>query len=431
MVVTFIRGRGFGNSRFWLGIALTAGLFGGHPVRAVQPAKANGPLIEPVSIIRLQEEPEDPAKGRYDWGPSVMRDGDLHKMWFVRLGGGNKKRFPYAAVLPDGERFEFTYPDWGDRIYYAESRDGRSWHLAGEDYDGPVDRFGPDAPGPLMALQPAESPQERHHLGDPSVIKVDGTYYLYYETCSEYVVKRDATGKIIVGDEYHNQVFVATSKDGRTWKKHPDDANPQPIVAAPASNKEGRRRYGLGQPSVFFRDGKYVMHYVDSCTGPADSMVRIEADDPFFTQPRVFGRRLQPPKDWPALPAGAVARFAQTDIKPLGQVLLLARPAYETGNLNLMASRTGLFNADAAVGRPADVFPQLVLTDPRGKQYRTRLFPRFLCEPHGQVLIEDGKLTIYYTSGLGFKDKAYTWDLFRCDVALDAIEKACRVRLGK
>ena len=25
---------------------------------------------------------------------------------------------------------------------------------------------------------------------------------------------------------------------------------------------------------------------------------------------------------------------------------------------------------------------------------------------------------------LGFKDKAYTWDLFRCDVALDAIEKA-------
>jgi len=91
-----------------------------------------------VSILRVQSEAEDPGTGRYDWGPSVMRDGRLYKAWFVRQGGSNKKRFPYAATLPDGEKFEFSYPDRGDRIFYAESRDGRSWHLDGADYTGPA-----------------------------------------------------------------------------------------------------------------------------------------------------------------------------------------------------------------------------------------------------------------------------------------------------
>ncbi len=37
---------------------------------------------------------------------------------------------------------------------------------------------------------------------------------------------------------------------------------------APNVNKRhGRKRYGFGQPAVFYRDGRFVMHYIDSCTG--------------------------------------------------------------------------------------------------------------------------------------------------------------------
>ena len=75
------------------------------------------------------------------------------------------------------------------------------------------------------------------------------------------------------------------------------------------------------------------------------------------------------------------------------------------------------------------MFPQLVLIDPRGEQYKTRLYPHFLTEPQGQVIVTDGKIAIYYTSGLGFKDKAYTWDLYCCDVPVSEIEKACRQKI--
>ena len=293
--------------------------------------KPGGALVKPAHVVAIQREAEDSGKGRYDWGPSVMRDGELYKMWWVRLGGGNKKRFPYSATLPDGEVFSFTYPDWGDRVYYAESRDGLKWNIAGEDYAGPVDQFGPDAPGPMMVLKPAESEQEKNHLGNPSVIKVNDTYYMYYETCCEYDVKRDASGKVVVGNEYHNQVFVATSRDGRTWRKHPDDANPQPIVEAPEANRLERKRYGFGQPSVFYKDGTFVMHYVNSCTGPGDFMVRIEADNPFFRDAKVFRHRLMAPKGWPAAPAGAVAPVCANGYSIPGEIVSAGQAGVRDG----------------------------------------------------------------------------------------------------
>ncbi|HOB75387.1 MAG TPA: hypothetical protein PKG54_12785 [Phycisphaerae bacterium] len=381
-------------------------------------APAAGPIIQAHEVIALQREPEDPATGRYDWGPSVMYDGTHYRMWWTRLGGSNRKRFPYAATLPDGERFEFTYPDRGDRIYYAESRDGVSWQLSGPDYSGPREEFGPDASGPLMVFGPAESERERMHIGCPSVIRVDGTYYLYYEAACEFKLFRSPDGQIRVGDEYHNGVFVATSQDGRTWRRHPEDARPQPIVVPPEANKQhGRQRYGLGQPSVFYRGGKFVMHYVDSCTGPGDFQVRLEADNPYFRNPRIFPKT--PGAKAPAgLPAGSVARFAQVDVKYLDDVCYLLRPAYGTGRLGLLGTRSGVFDADAAARLPQEVYPQIDVPDPRGGEYRERLFPRFLTDPHGRILVQDGYVTIYYAAGRGFKEAAYTWDLHRARVAV-------------
>ncbi len=391
------------------------------------PSRPSGLVIEARNVLLLQKESGESGKGPYDWGPSIMRDGDLYKMWWVRLGGANQRRFPYATTLPSGERFEFTYPDYGDRIYYAESKDGRSWNLSGPEYTGPADGYGPDSSGPMMVLSPAESVHERMHLGCPTVVKVNGAYYLYYETCSEFVVKKGADGKITVGDEFHNQVFLATSKDGKLWRKHPDDRDPQPIIRAPAANKlPDRRRYGLGQPSVFYRQGRFLMHYVDSCNGPGDFIVRIEANNPYFKDARLFRETLATLAGDPRIPAGAVARFAGTDVRYLGDTLYLLRAAWGTGNLGLMASRAGLFPADAHARTPAEVFPQVHLEDPRGRRYTTRLYPRFLTDPEGNIQVEKGRVTVFYTSGAGFKEAADTWDLARCEIPTQDMKQIVR-----
>ena len=382
-------------------------------------------VVESKRVVALQHEPENPSSGRYDWGSSVMKDGEIYRMWWTRLGGGKSRRFPYRGPLPDGESFEFTYPDWGDRIYYAESRDGLIWHIEGDDFSGPPTQFGPEAQGPLRVLGPSETAQQRNHLGNPSVLKVEGVYYLYYEAPCEYVLTRGPDGKPRVGDEYHNQIFVAVSKDGRSWSRWPEDQNPQPILAAPESNRRSsQHRYGMGQPSVCFFHGRFVLHYVDSCTGPGDFIVRMEADNPFFRNPRPFARSLAESSSQPGIPAGAVARFAQTDVKYLGAQWWLTRPAYGTGNFGLLASSNGVFIADAPARSPRAVFPQLRAPDPRGPQYGERLYPRFLTDPHGQILVRDGSVAIYYASGLGFKDKAYTWDLHRCEVEIRLLEGA-------
>jgi hypothetical protein len=163
---------------------------------------------------------------------------------------------------------------------------------------------------------------------------------------------------------------------------------------------------------------------VDSCTGPGDFIVRVEADNPYFQNPRRFPRSLAESSSQPGIPAGAVARFAQTDVKYLGDKWWLARPAYGTGNFGLLISANGVFHADAQARRPAEVFPQLRAADPRGTNYGERLYPRFLTDPHGRILVQDGCVAIFCASGLGFKDKAYTWDLHRCDVEARLLEPA-------
>lgn len=381
-------------------------------------------VIEPLRVVALQHE--DPAfeSGRYDWGPSVMLDDDgLYKMWWVRLGGtGQERRFPFEARLPSGGLLAFTYPDWGDRVYYAESRDGLNWRLDGPEYTGDAWRFGPEAPGPMMVLGPAESAAEINHIGTPSVIKVRGTYFMYYEACADYRVDTDATGQVVGLEEYHNQVFVATSEDGRRWRKRPMDGNPRPVLRAPSSNLElGRQRYGLGQPSAFHEDGRFVLHYVDSCTGPGDFVVRVDASNPYFHAMSAFPHRLRPDAYPDDVPAGSVARFAQMDVKFLDGAYYLIRPAYGTGRIGLLASRSGLFAADANAVSPTEVSPQIRVPDHRGEDWLEVMFPRFLTDPQGRIRVRDGRVAIYYSSGRGWKSDSHTWDVFRCEIPVAAL----------
>lgn len=386
--------------------------------------KSVAPLVlQATNPLVLHQEPET-VDTPYDWGPVVMRDGPLYRMWWVRWGGEGKHRFPYVASLPDGATWSFTYPDRGDRIYYAESRDGRTWHLDGPEFSGPPETYGPDAPGPLIALSPAETSMERMHLGTPAVIKVAGVFYMYYEAASDFVAVRDASGEPQVLGEYHNRVFLATSSDGRVWRKYPTDDAPAPIVdTADTNHRPGEQRYGRGQPSVYFRDGLFVLYYVHSHDCPLDFVIRLEADNPWFRNARVFPRTLQPQVVTGCVPAGACARFAQMDVKYLGEWIYLLRPAYGTGNLGLLASADGFFESDADLVHPRDAYPQVLTHDPRGPNYLERLFPRFLIEPEGEIAVEGDHVVLFYGSGRGWKELAYTWDLQRSDLPLAELQR--------
>lgn len=390
---------------------------------AAESPEFRGPLLAGERVIRIQEEP---AGSPYDWGPSVMFDEEagLYRMWWCRLGGDRSKTFTRAFSTDAGTLHPLTYPDYGDRVFYAESRDGVRWNIGGEPFAGAPEEYGPDSQGPLLVMKPAESEHEFYHLGRPAVVKVDGVFYMYYEAPGDFTFHLDEKGNIIGGDEYQNQVFLAISDDGKRWRKHPDDRNPQPIVRAPEENRQpGRRRYGLGQPSVYYRDGRFVMHYVDSCTGPGDFMVRLEADNPYFRDAVRFTEKLRPAGGGNNIPDGAVSCHAQTQVRYLGNAEYLVRPAYGTGRLGLLATTTGVFTPDARANHPADVFPQLTCPDPRGGDFNERLFPTFLTNAHGEIRLENGRAVIFYSSASGFKDAIGTWDLFRCEVPREELER--------
>lgn len=74
--------------------------------------------------------------------------------------------------------------------------------------------------------------------GDPSVIKVDGTYYMYFSGLEDT-------------NSPPNKIYLATSKNGVDFTVY------GPVVDV---IKEGLG-YGAGAPSVTYKDGKYYLYY--------------------------------------------------------------------------------------------------------------------------------------------------------------------------
>ena len=374
-----------------------------------------------VKVYRVQVEEKPDPTGGYDWGPCVMKDGDIYRMWWTRPCARTDKTLPFETTDDKGGPLKFQYSIRGDRIFYAESRDGYSWHLNGNGDEVSVDAYGPDSPTPVIVLTPSESRWEKRHLGTPSVVKVDGAFYLYYEAPAAFQVRTDESGKPAEGQEYHNQVFLATSKDGRHWTKWPSNDAPQPIIKTPASNLEpGRRRYGLGQPTVCYKDGRFILHYVDACTWWPDTIIRLESTDPTFRGAKPIMNGLvnklgleNPP------PPGAVAKFAQTDICRLGDSFYLVRPVYGTDRIAILRSTSGVFWSDDQSHDHIHVPRQIALHDPRGAKYRGRLFPRFLRTPHGQIVGDETHFTVFYGSGDVDSTEywpPHTWDICRADI---------------
>src|SRR5205807_5645312 len=91
------------------------------------------------------------------------------------------------------------------------------------------------------------------HTCDPSVLRVDGVYYLYYTGTS------NAQGQ-------NNAIGLALSTDGTHWTRANGGA---PIVPAAGDNTSGNP-YGAGQPSVVYLNGWFYLLFTDTTGKAAD-----------------------------------------------------------------------------------------------------------------------------------------------------------------
>jgi len=84
---------------------------------------------------------------------------------------------------------------------------------------------------------------------DPTVIKVSGQYWMYY------------TG---VAGPSDNEMFLARSTDGRNWTKYPNNSvAAQPLLPFPdpAFYSVQHGKYGIGEGSAIYKDGKFWLYY--------------------------------------------------------------------------------------------------------------------------------------------------------------------------
>ncbi|MBI2627970.1 MAG: peptidoglycan-binding protein [Candidatus Niyogibacteria bacterium] len=145
----------------------------------------------------------------YDYGPSIINDGGVYRMYWcsARVGGG-------------------------DSVWYAQSSDGINWSNL------------------RIVLNPTLNSEETDfesngHICDPSVIKFNGSYYLYYTAASLSGV--------------NNEIFLARSSDGINWTKYPSNSAPQAVI----KNTTRSGKYGIGQSAVFFLNGKFYHYFTD------------------------------------------------------------------------------------------------------------------------------------------------------------------------
>jgi hypothetical protein len=155
----------------------------------------------------------------YDYEPTIMKDGKYRMWWCGSTGVG------------------------GDVILYSEA----------DNMDGPWS-------SPVSTFQPTGNSADFDsvHVCDPSVIRVAGTYYMYYGGWNNISYPDPGARTAETG--------VATSVDGRNWTRLNGG---QPIIR-PARGVTDPAfpslpvKYGAGQPSVTYLNGLFYLVYTDT-----------------------------------------------------------------------------------------------------------------------------------------------------------------------
>jgi hypothetical protein len=173
----------------------------------------------------------------YNYAPSVLESHGTYRMWWCSQLPG--------AVRP------------GDQILYATATS----------VNGPFTAPNRQPGEPVFTNSP--SGFDRLHTCDPSVIDVDGVYYLYYTGTF------DPRGG-------HNAIGLATSTDGVHWARANKGA---PIVSAAGDVTRGNG-YGAGQPSAVYLNGMFYLMFTDTTGAAADrgggGQFVLRSPDPTF-----------------------------------------------------------------------------------------------------------------------------------------------------
>lgn len=171
-----------------------------------------------------------------------------------RVRGGNNpvfvrnKVYDYAPTVMYSPS-EKTYRMWwcggigGDHILHAQSASlSGPWHAHNSTKPNSFD----DTFAPTLSKADWDGEQ----VCDPSVVKVAGTYYLYYGGLPLPGSSQPIT----------TSLGVATGKNGLSWKR----ASKNPVVRPAQSISAVPNKYGAGQPSVYFLDGWFYLAFTDT-----------------------------------------------------------------------------------------------------------------------------------------------------------------------
>lgn len=166
--------------------------------------------VQDLGDCLLEAYPDD---DHYDWGQSILYDEEvgLYKMWWCRQS-------PH------------------DTVWYAESKDLKHWFNEQK----------------ILKIDLDENQTWiKMHLGKPTVLKVDGKYWMYFEAPATL----DANFA-----ETDNNVLLATSEDGIHFSYYTaGGSEAQPIIRA-TDEQMNRGNYGIGQPSALYKDGTFYLY---------------------------------------------------------------------------------------------------------------------------------------------------------------------------
>ncbi|MDA3650154.1 beta-xylosidase [Saccharopolyspora indica] len=157
----------------------------------------------------------------YNYGPTVLADGGQYRVW-------------WCSQLPG------IGPPGDDILHAASAGPG-----------GPFADSGGAPAVPVFSGQPGGF--DGMHTCDPSVLEVGGRYFLYY------------TGAAGDDHAHGNSIGVASSSDGRSWRR---EAGGAPIVR-PSGEVHRENAYGAGQPAALYLDGWFYLMFTDTTAAGA------------------------------------------------------------------------------------------------------------------------------------------------------------------
>jgi hypothetical protein len=218
-----------------LGLALVAGCTASEASPQV-----NGPAID---VVPGQDASPSAAPEEGDPAPVVLGTTRGRKSGGTIAAGGGDAPYNYApSLLLDRGKYRMWWCSQlgvanppGDDILLAEST------RIGGGFRGPDGQ----ASTPVFSGRPGGF--DGMHTCDPSVVRVGGTYFMYY------------TGA--AGDHAHgNAIGLATSPDGRVWTR----ANGGRPIVGSARDVDNGNTYGAGQPSVLYLAGQFYLMFTDT-----------------------------------------------------------------------------------------------------------------------------------------------------------------------